>query len=62
MFPDKDATAHTYDVAALYFHGREAVTNHLVEGTSGGELAFLTVHSKSEIVDMLRKHTYTNEF
>ncbi|KAG8046122.1 hypothetical protein GUJ93_ZPchr0008g11412 [Zizania palustris] len=61
-FADEEAAARAYDVAALRFRGREAVTNRAVaEGASTGELAFLVAHSKAEIVDMLRKHTYDDE-
>ncbi|KAF0905043.1 hypothetical protein E2562_000853 [Oryza meyeriana var. granulata] len=62
-FPDEDAAARAYDVAALRFRGREAVINHpaTAEGASAGEVEFLAAHSKAEIVDMLRKHTYDDE-
>uniref|UniRef100_A0ACD5VJ05 Uncharacterized protein n=1 Tax=Avena sativa TaxID=4498 RepID=A0ACD5VJ05_AVESA len=71
-FPDEDAAARAYDVAVLRFRGRDAVTNYqrVPEADEAGsssaseldaELAFLNDHSKAEIVDMLRKHTYADE-
>jgi RAV-like factor len=60
-FPDEKAAAHAYDVAARRYRGREAALNFPAERVSYGELAFLDAHSKAEIVDMLRKHTYADE-
>ncbi|KAJ8547670.1 hypothetical protein K7X08_011256 [Anisodus acutangulus] len=64
-FNDENEAARAYDVAAQRFRGHDAVTNFkpLRENQESDdvEIAFLKSHSKEEIVDMLRKHTYMYE-
>ncbi|KAK4765564.1 hypothetical protein SAY86_026654 [Trapa natans] len=63
-FDEEDEAAWAYDVAAQRFRGRDAVTNFKPLSEINGselEVAFMNSHSKSEIVDMLRKHTYKDE-
>ncbi|RID46439.1 hypothetical protein BRARA_I03099 [Brassica rapa] len=62
-FNEEEEAAASYDIAARRFRGRDAVTNFkspALDGTDA-ESAFLEAHSKAEIVDMLRKHTYADE-
>ncbi|KAG2318864.1 hypothetical protein Bca52824_012077 [Brassica carinata] len=64
-FNEEEEAAASYDIAARRFRGRDAVTNFRSPASSddddAAESAFLEAHSKAEIVDMLRKHTYDDE-
>ncbi|XP_071715724.1 AP2/ERF and B3 domain-containing transcription repressor TEM1-like [Rutidosis leptorrhynchoides] len=65
-FNEEHEAAKAYDTAVQRFRGRDAVTNFkpgpVDTEESGLEASFLNSHSKAEIVDMLRKHTYNDEF
>ncbi|KAE8673244.1 AP2/ERF and B3 domain-containing transcription factor RAV1 [Hibiscus syriacus] len=60
-FNEQQEAAKAYDIAAQRFRGLDAVTNLHKFEEDDMEMAFLNSHSKAEIVDMLRKHTYNDE-
>nr|QWQ79502.1 AP2_4 [Zanthoxylum armatum] len=65
-FTEEEEAAQVYDIAALRFRGQNAITNfkNSLESSIEDcymEKIFLSSHSKDEIVDMLRKHTYKHE-
>ncbi|XP_031253009.1 AP2/ERF and B3 domain-containing transcription factor RAV1-like [Pistacia vera] len=64
-FTEEEEAARVYDIAALRFRGHNAITNFNVSFENDEdyymEKLFLSSHSKAEIVDMLRKHTYKAE-
>ncbi|XP_071686393.1 AP2/ERF and B3 domain-containing transcription repressor TEM1-like [Rutidosis leptorrhynchoides] len=65
-FNEEHEAAKAYDTAVQRFRGRDSVTNFkplpVDTEEAGLEASFLNSHSKAEIVDMLRKHTYNDEF
>ncbi|KAM1666259.1 hypothetical protein ACFX1X_045917 [Malus domestica] len=63
---DEEEAAKTYDIASLKFRGLDAIINNSRNKMKPyerdvTEALFLESHSKAEIVDMLRKHSYANE-
>nr|QZZ92767.1 AP2/ERF and B3 domain-containing transcription factor RAV1 [Larix kaempferi] len=61
-FNREEDAAKAYDRAALKFRGRDAITNFSPVRDGDPEVRFMREHNKEEIVDMLRKHTYDEEF
>ncbi|PQQ17098.1 AP2/ERF and B3 domain-containing transcription repressor RAV2 [Prunus yedoensis var. nudiflora] len=65
-FNAEEEAAKAYDIASIKFRGLEIITNFNQNQVKpymdpDNETLFLQSHSKAEIVDMLRKHSYTNE-
>ncbi|GLJ08170.1 hypothetical protein SUGI_0082750 [Cryptomeria japonica] len=60
-FNNEEDAARSYDTAALKLRGPKAATNFVPIGDTHQEAIFLGRHSKSEIVEMLRTHTYHEE-
>lgn len=65
-FNAEEEAAKAYDIASIRFRGLETITNFNQNQVKpymdpDNETLFLQSHSKAEIVDMLRKHSYTNE-
>ncbi|KAF3443916.1 hypothetical protein FNV43_RR13606 [Rhamnella rubrinervis] len=61
-FNEEEEAGKAYDIAAIRFRGHNAITNlKETNHKDGSETIFLNSHSKEEIVEMLRSHTYVSE-
>lgn len=61
-FNEEEEAGKAYDIAAIKFRGLNAITNFREsKHKDGPETMFLNSHSKADVVEMLRSHTYGSE-